>query len=118
MQTESDIFIKELNTIVQNLYSEKIRNLIKDGLLSFKIKLNDTKINNLLNKYNLENFSIHIKLDYGLKTEYCYKDIDIKPKGYWILPNNSREPELLEILRECIMQDTYEPDITHLQRCD
>jgi hypothetical protein len=44
-----------------------------------------------------------------------YKGIPIKPVAYYNRPDNYREVPTLEILRECIKQDKYNPDIKHLE---
>lgn len=47
--------------------------------------------------------------------DYTYNGIVIKPKGYYILKKGYRMPSQLDIIHQCVKQNTHEPDTKHLQ---
>lgn len=58
---------------------------------------------------------LHFSTIDGFRMQWYYKGNKLYPQGHYILPSPYREPELLEILKECIKQDTHSPDIKELQ---
>jgi len=71
----------------------------------------------MLSEFNLTedfNFMIENKNGHG-KMKYFYKNYQVQPESYYLLPENYREVPLLEMLLECVKQDTHKPDIKHLQ---
>ena len=102
-----------------------VRNIV--GVFFDKLKLGDIDCSDatiqvkvkpeFLEKYGLTNsigFYVRLK-NHGTRMMYCYNQIEIKPKSYYILPDNYRKPCTLEILQAAIQQDTYEPDIHDLE---
>lgn len=75
----------------------------------------------LLNNYLGEDHNISVYINFslneyeGVRFEYRYKNIEIEPICHYVRPNNSRFLTQLEILRECIKQDKYNPDLRDLE---
>ena len=50
-----------------------------------------------------------------VKCDYTYKGLVIKPEGYYILKEDHRQPSQIEILEQCVKQNTHKPNIRPLQ---
>lgn len=109
-------FIKEIDILVNEQWTKIFDSIEKHpNVKSVTFKL-DIDIE-LFKKYNLnENFHILVITTAGDgKIGYYYKKENIEPESYYILPKKYHEVTLLEIFQECIIQDTANPDIKHLQ---
>jgi len=109
-------FFKELDILVQNKYKELINLVVDSGITSFNyiVELD----NNNISKFNLNKdieFEVSATPGEG-KINYLYKRIKIEPKNYWSRPIPYYEVSTLQLLQECIKQDTYNPDIKYLER--
>lgn len=108
---------EELEKINQENYKKFIESLNSHDLeiltVTFITKLN----NELIEEFELNDdisFSCEITPEKG-KMEYYYKGLKVEPDCYYLRPDNYREVSTLEILQECIKQDTHEPDIKKIE---
>lgn len=111
-------FIEELDKLIQLEYKEVYKltqeSKLKILSLSYEIFLSD----DVLLKFELNKdirFIITMNSSKG-GTKYLYKNIELKPINYYIRPDDYHEVSTLEILQQCILQDTYKPDIMFLER--
>lgn len=109
-------FIKELDIIIKRDYTEKFFAIIKDGAInSTTLNIFNDDIKKLFKDYNLGE---HISIKLGVpdcQVSYCYKGCKMEPICYWLRPDNYRNVYIIEMLLECIKQDTHRPDIKHLE---
>lgn len=118
MENLNEQFINELNEVNEKEW-EKFYNALKDK----EIKLSTVRFviepdKEMLDKYGLnENitFISNVRFTGEGKMEYYYKNLELDPECYYIRPDNYTEVTLLEILQECIKQDTNTPDIKQLE---
>lgn len=84
--------------------------------ISYSIKLTD----DIIQAYDLSsNISILCTLvqseQVKASVKFLYNGYEIKPDGYYILPENHVDVSIRRIMQECIKQKTYKPDIRELQ---
>lgn len=106
-------------------FIEELDEYAKPTLESFSSLINNSDINMIgwkilvdVPKDFIEKYSLVEDIQFVLednKLTYYYYGIKINPEAYYIRPDNYRNPSILEILQECIKQDTYKPDIKHLE---
>lgn len=116
-------FVEELDKIVQDYYKNVLQPALKDLLLkNIKLLIPNDKIKPLLEKYNINKY---IQIGLSLNASYYepdkilvyYKDIEVKAKDDYIsLPVRAKEPQLLDTIKECIIQDTNNPNVTKLEQ--
>lgn len=112
---------KDLDEIIMPICNE-LYNKIKDyNVIGIKLEVNDENVKSIFNKYiksSEDYFSITINFTvknlHG-EVDFYYKDKKINPKCYYIRPKGVRYVDQIDILKECLLQDTNEPDITHLE---
>jgi hypothetical protein len=114
MENQTEKFIQEIDVLFKEKWAE-IFKALKDiaGIQSIEYGIDPSQ--EMLSKYGLNgdiNFSANSRTE---QASYYYKGIKIEPLSFFILPDNSKEVSLLDLLQECIAQDTYEPNIKHLQ---
>lgn len=112
---------KDLDDIILPLRNE-LYNKIKDyNVIGIKAEVNDEGVKSIFNKYikgSEDYFSITVNFTVGnlyIDVEFYYKDKRVNPKCYYIRPKGARYVDQIDILKECLLQDTNEPDITHLE---
>lgn len=113
-----DKFRKELDKVIQAAWV-KLGKVIDDtgvgvSRIDFHVNLDDET----LLRFGLNNkisFIINATPDVT-KVEYYYDSALIDPECLWTRPENYQELSDLTILKEAIKQDTYNPDIKHLER--
>lgn len=95
--------------------------LMEDTIISFGCIVN-LKWEVKIDKEMLEEFLLSDKVQFfmvsdadGHKFMYHFDGIPIDPVSYYILPEGTRNVDVLEILQECVKQNTHKPDIKHLQ---
>ena len=114
-------FGDKLSKIGAKLIKEFEESRIKHLISRYTMLVETDESKELLNNYLGEdhNISVYIKFSLneyeGIKFVYRYKNIEIEPIGHYVRPNNSRFLTQLEILRECINQDKYNPDLRDLE---
>lgn len=120
-------FFNELDSVVQIKWKDDIFPQVKLlNVISIAILIKDEKISQIFKKYIGDNYN---KIDVVLSVDttcylkeskilYVYNNMEVKPEGYYILPDNAKYASMIDILKECIKQDTYKPDIKHLQKPD
>ena len=110
-------FIKEIDDIIQRDYKEKAIEILNNPCISsMLLNLNNDSIKSVLDKHRLNNISLKLELNNPtVRVHYYYCGVEIEPECYWLRPKNYREPSQLEILQECIKQDTFRPNIKHLE---
>ena len=103
--------------LIENFEPCRIEHLISRYTMLVETDESKELLNNYLGEDH--NISVYIKFSLneyeGVKFEYRYKNIEIEPIGHYVRPNNSRFLTQLEILRECIKQDKYNPDLRDLE---
>ena len=113
-----DEFRKELDKVIQAAWV-KLGNVIVDtgvgiSRIDFHVNLDDET----LLRFGLNNkisFIVNATPDV-IKVEYYYNSTLIDPECLWMRPDNYQEVSDLTILKEAIKQDTYNPNIKHLER--
>ena len=114
-------FGDKLSKIGAKLIKEFEESRIKHLISKYTMLVETDESKELLNNYLGEDHNISVYINFslneyeGVKFEYRYKNIEIKPIGHYVRPNNSRFLTQLEILRECIKQDKYNPDLRDLE---
>lgn len=116
MKNKTQELIKELDELNQNKWSE-IYKALKDVTDVYSIGFNVYLSEEMLTKFNLnKDIVFSVKNNNGVgKMKYYYKGIEIEPDCYYLRPDNYTEVTLLEILQECLTQNTYNPNIKHLE---
>lgn len=116
MEEKTEEFTKMLDEVSLKKWEEiydVLKNIKDINSISFTVFPTKEK----LSEFNLTedfNFMIENKNGSG-KMKYFYKSYPVQPESYYLLPENYREVPLLEMLLECVKQDTHKPDIKHLQ---
>ena len=114
---ENEKFFNELNIITQSNYKEIMKRL--EGIdinlisLAFEASLN----NDILTKYGLNDdieFLTNIGQSQG-QTDYYYKGDKLEPINLQIRTKDYHPVTTLEILQQCVIQDTNKPDIRFLE---
>ncbi len=99
---------------------KKLYESVKDINIQFvNISFNIPVTSDFLYKYKLNkkfDFIADLKDWNDVDVNIHYNGCKIKPDGYYLRPDDWVEPHLLDVLQECIKQDTYKPDITHLEK--
>ena len=114
-------FGDKLSKIGAKLIKEFEESRIKHLISRYTMLVETDESKELLNNYLGENHNISVYINFslneyeGVKFEYSYKNIQIDPIIHYVRPNNSRFLTQLEILRECIKQDKYNPDLRDLE---
>ena len=114
-------FGDQLSKIGVKLIKEFEESRIKHLISRYTMLVETDESKELLNNYLGEDHNISVYINFslneyeGVKFEYRYKNIQIEPIGHYVRPNNSRFLTQLEILRECIKQDKYNPDLRDLE---
>jgi len=112
-------FIKDLDIFATNTWKCFFEAVKDTGIKSdiFSVELFVSVDEEFLNKYDLNNkitFMLHSKNGKG-KTIYLYNGMKIEPNCYYVRPKGYQIVSTLEMLQEAIKQNTYKPDITHLE---
>ena len=103
--------------LIKNFEPLRIEHLI--SRYTMLVETDESK--ELLNNYLGENHNISVYINFslneyeGVKFEYRYKNIEIEPICHYVRPKESRFLTQLEVLRECIKQDKYNPDLRDLE---
>lgn len=118
-------FVVELDNVIQKTCKQIFKNFLNLSKES-NVELNDLEFD-ITNLPEVQEFLKEKELDEffnvifkasirgGLKVDWQYKHCTLHPSGYYILPDNYKEANLYDILKECIKQDTNCPNIMHLQ---
>jgi hypothetical protein len=116
MEEKNQEFIQILNNLSNEKWLE-IFEALKDVTGIYSISFSIFPSEEFFKKFNLTSdihFSVVNNNGEG-KMKYFYKKVTIDPNCYYVRPENYREVSLLEVLTECILQDTHQPDIKHLE---
>ena len=108
-------FTEELDVVVQAAYEEvrlALKNCkVKVMSLEYKVILED----NVLAKYKLnKDVGFIVDINEG-KMIYTYQGRKLEPKCYYLRPDDYHEVTTLQILQQCVLQDTHKPDIKFLE---
>lgn len=118
-QINDNEFISDLNKIILNEYN-KICELINNDwgkLIEFKFFVDGS------DEFN-EKFGLNKSIQFVItinkhstkqECEHYYNGRKIEADCYYIRPDNYYQPTIVEILQECIKQDSYKPNIKHLE---
>lgn len=112
MKEKTEEFIRQLDEVNQKKWAEiykALKNVTDICSIGFNIYPSEEF---------LSNFGLNADINFSVingKVEYYYKGVKVDPICYYIRPDNYNEVSLLEILQECIAQDTYTPDIKKLE---
>lgn len=117
-------FQNDMNEVVMSLMDEYLKPLIEsDIIVKGVFDLPKEKVSKVFNKhfmFNTEKLGIRLSLFENntnpIICDYTYNGIVIKPKGYYILKKGYKMPSQLDILHQCVKQNTHEPDIKRLQK--
>ena len=109
-------FVKELDIEVHKKYNSIFDIVADTGVTSFTylVQLKEE----ILSKYGLNkdiDFEVVVYPNEA-KIKYLYKMVEMKPDNYWSRPTPYHEVTTLQMLQECIKQDTCTPDIKYLER--
>lgn len=102
---------------MKNFYKD-LEDLIHLEWLKVIDKIGDTWGNLIEIKFFIDGTNeFNEKYCYNSKqaAEFYYKGTKLKPDCYYMRPSNYYEPSIVEILHECMKQNTYKPDIKHLE---
>lgn len=116
MEDKTKEFIKHLDELSNKKWLE-IFEALKDVKDIYSISFSIFPSEELLAEFNL-NKDIHFSIvnnNGDGKMKYFYKKMAVEPDCYYVRPDNYREVTLLEVLQECIIQDTQNPDIKHIE---
>jgi len=116
MEKQTEEFIAHLEEINQKKWAE-IHKALKNVTDIRSIVFSVYPSKELLTKFKLnEDIQFLVTAGNGEgEMEYYYKGVKIDPECYYIRPDNYSEVSLLEILHECIAQNTHSPDIKKLE---
>jgi len=117
--TDTPSFISELDELYKVGHTEilTMRKTMKTQFLSYTYQVDIPE--EFLTKYELNSFcefDCTISAESGGVSVHYYKGRKIKPDGHYIQKQNDTRVGLLQILQECVKQDTHQPDIKFLQR--
>jgi hypothetical protein len=106
-------FFKEIDKVVQSSWEElqQLAKSIKTQIMSieFVVELDD------IQKYGLNKDILLVVNTYDKKMKYYYKNLEIEPECYYNRPQKYYEVSTLDILQECIMQDSHTPNIKAME---
>lgn len=116
MEDNTQQFIEELDKVSLEKWNE-LYDVLKGKTDIYSITFGIFPSKEMLEKFGLnDQFRFVVENANGrAKMTYYYSEVKVQPQGYYILPENYREVPLLEMLQECVKQDTYAPDIKPLQ---
>lgn len=113
---------KEFFEQIDKISKEELTKLIKliDGTQITKFTFKISLPNDVMNSFSLsEDLSFLVdSTPTDNKMKYYYKNLPIEPIHYYLRPDDYHEVSTLEMLQQCIHQDTHKPDITFLERGD
>lgn len=108
-------FFKEIDDSVQLSWKElqQLSKSIKTQIMSieFVVELNDIQ----KQKYGLNKDILLVVNTYDKKMKYYYKKLEINPECYYNSPKKYYKVFTLDILQECIIQDTHTPNIKPME---
>lgn len=116
--------IKDISEVLQESWKNNIYPLFAQKILvEGTFTLDEEKINSILDKHLGEGAHKHIEVLYYVskykyienKVIYKYKHSEVQPVSFFIRPKDCLDITMTDILKECIKQDTYMPNIKHLQ---
>jgi hypothetical protein len=115
----NESFVKELHEIISDDYKIRISSIMEcNNIIALIMIMDDKNTLNLLQKYSLPHDKLQIRLsvhDGMIQVQYYFNRIKLDPVSNYILPKDYRQPSVLEILRECVKQNTHKPDIRRLE---
>lgn len=119
-------FFEDLDKVVRPKWSAICEKMKGESIVSIEIEIDNCDIKEVFNKYledNKDYFHIHLATSsYDrrrcLDINYYYKGKRVDPICYYVKPKCAKRASQLDILRECIRQDTNNPDIRHLEMPD
>lgn len=116
MEDKTQQFIEELDKVSLEKWNE-IYDVLKGKTDIYSITFGIFPSKEMLERFGLnDQFRFVVENANGkAKMTYYYNEVKVQPQGYYLLPTNYREVPLLEMLQECVKQDTYAPDIKPLQ---
>lgn len=99
---------EELNKLIKLIADTKITKF------TFEISLP----NDVLKKFWLSEDLLFLvdSTPTGCTMKYFYKNLPVEPINFYLRPDDYHEVSTLEILQQCIHQDTHKPDILFLER--
>lgn len=111
-------FFEQIDKIVKREYESVLEAIVKTEVkvrsFSFDVAVDE----NLLKQYSL-NKDIRLIAETvpdSISMRYLYKDMPLEPINYYLRPDDYHEVSTLQILEQCIAQDTHKPDIMFLER--
>lgn len=114
---KNEKFIQELEKVNQENYKKFIDSLNNHDLEIQSVAIITKLSSELIQEFELNDdvsFVCQMNSEKG-KMKYFYKNIELDPDCYYMRPHNYRSVSTLEILQECIKQDTNKPDIKKLE---
>jgi hypothetical protein len=121
---ENEKYRKEMDEIVSIFWSDYYKKLKSVDLITptlMRLELLIPVGEEFLTKYNLQSSGLEFKLivtndeSASAKIEPCFYTTPIKPQGFYLLPDDYEEVGVLDIVQEAVKQNTYDPNIMHLQ---
>ena len=118
--------IKEIQNEFEKELNEQIKKQIKklnEFIFDHELKIQSVNfavepVEDILTKYGLNNdisFTAKYTVD-GVNVKFKFKHMELEPDCYYIRPDDYHDVTVLEILKECIIQNTHTPDIKFLER--
>lgn len=114
---EKQLF-KDLDEIIMPLWNELYSKIKGYNVVEIEIKVNDENVKSVFNKYieNSKNyFSVNLAVKNHAYVNFYYKNKKINPVCYYVQPKGAKYVDQIDILKECLLQDTNEPNIKHLE---
>ena len=116
-------FIEDMDKVVNDTVAKHIKTLIKSiVIISGELETNKDKVIEVFSKHlNFDTKDLGILVSIleedirPVKCDYTYKGLVINPEGYYILKEDHRQPSQIEILEQCVKQNTHKPNIRPLQ---
>ncbi|WP_304576603.1 hypothetical protein [Romboutsia ilealis] len=117
-----ELFQEDMNKVVYQLIDTHIKPLI-DSKVLIKGKFEPPKedVKEVFSKhfeFNTDDLGIQVVVFEDsinpIVCEYTYKGLVIDPVGYYVLDSEKRSVSHIEILEQCIIQDTHKPNIKAL----
>lgn len=109
-------FFKELDIVIR----EELNKLIQliEGTKITKFTFEITLSNDNLKKFKLSEDFIFLvdSTPTSCEVKYYYKNLPLEPINYYLRPDDYHEVSTLEMLQQCVLQDTHQPDIRFLER--
>lgn len=118
-----ELFQEDMNKVVQQLIDIHIKPLVDAKvLIKGRFEPPKEKVKEVFNKhfdFNTDDLGIQVCLfeDHlnPIVCEYTYKGLTVDPIGHYVLSSENRDLSHIEILKQCIIQDTHKPNIKALQ---